>query len=87
MFSPQDGPALRFSSRSRAATITMLNGGASSAKFVEALPPAKRPYVSLILHDKATHAWDVTLPFPMTFEDRYSHRGAGGQSQWLTTDL
>jgi hypothetical protein len=33
------------------------------------------------LHDKATHAWNVTLPFPMTFEDRYSHRGAGGRVQ------
>ena len=54
------------------------DGGASCTKLVEALPPQARAHVSLILHDKATHAWDVTLPFPMTFEDRYSYRGAGG---------
>jgi hypothetical protein len=57
------------------------DGGASCTKLVEALPPQARAHVSLILHDKATHAWDVTLPFPMTFEDRYSYRGAGGPVQ------
>jgi dienelactone hydrolase len=57
------------------------DGGASCAKFVAALPAEKGAHFSLILHDKATHAWDVTLPFPMTFQDRYSHRGAGGPVQ------
>src|SRR5436190_15154476 len=57
------------------------DGGASCAKLVEALPREKRSHVFLILHEKATHAWDVQLPFPMTFEDRYSHRGAGGPVQ------
>jgi dienelactone hydrolase len=54
------------------------DGGASCARLVEALPPETRAHVSLVLHEKATHAWDVELPSPMTFEDRYSHRGAGG---------
>jgi dienelactone hydrolase len=53
------------------------DGGASCTKLVATLPPEKRKLVSLILHDQATHAWDVELPFPMTFQDRYSHRGAG----------
>jgi uncharacterized protein len=57
------------------------DGGASCVKFVEALQSDKRAHVSLILHDKATHAWDVTLAFPITFQDRYSHRGAGGPVQ------
>ena len=57
------------------------DGGASCRKLVESLPSDERANVSVIVHDQATHAWEVDLPFPMKFEDRYSHRGAGGPVQ------
>ena len=31
----------------------------------------------------APHAWDVKLPGPMTFEDRFSHRGRGGPVRFV----
>jgi dienelactone hydrolase len=54
------------------------DGGASCKNLVESLSPEKRQHVSLIVHADVTHAWDVKLPFPMSFDDRYSHRGKGG---------
>jgi dienelactone hydrolase len=54
------------------------DGGAACASLIEGLSAEKRQRVTLIVHAKATHGWDVKLPGPMLLEDRYSHRGRGG---------
>ena len=59
------------------------DGGASCTKLVEGLPQAKREHVTLLVHANASHAWDVKLPGPMTFEDRFSHRGRGGPVRFV----
>jgi hypothetical protein len=59
------------------------DGGAACTRLVEELPSEKRPHVALIACAKATHAWDVKLPGPMSFEDRYSHRGRGGPVRFV----
>jgi dienelactone hydrolase len=54
------------------------DSGASCTRLVEGLPQSKREHVTLLVHANASHAWDLKLPGPMTFEDRFSHRGRGG---------
>jgi dienelactone hydrolase len=59
------------------------DGGASCRRLIDGLPPEKRRAVTLIVHATATHAWDVKLPSPMTFDDRFSHRGRGGPVRFI----
>lgn len=59
------------------------DGGASCTKLVEGLPQSKRERVTLLVHANASHAWDVKFPGPMTFEDRFSHRGHGGPVRFV----
>jgi uncharacterized protein len=60
------------------------DGGASCTKLVEGLPQSKLEHVMLLVHANASHAWDVKLPGPMTFEDRFSHRGRGGPVRFVS---
>ena len=45
--------------------------------FLEALAPADRAHVTLVVHPGATHAFDRDLP-AKTIHDPYAHNGRGG---------
>ena len=46
--------------------------------FAASLPEDKKASLEIVLHTDATHAWDFTLPDPVSIFDRWANKGAGG---------
>jgi uncharacterized protein len=57
------------------------DGGAACRTLLDSLPFERSQRPELIVHDTATHMWDLNVPVSIAFTDRRSHKGDGGMVQ------